>query len=73
MEREQKINEIMGIVRGIKPLDSRLPVFQMDEAGNLIQTGEFLQFAPIEGGIIVKCQLTDKDIQEIEDIKAGRN
>jgi len=72
MEKQQKISEIMGIVKGIKPLDGRLPVYERDEYGNLIQTGEIMDFALIKGGIIIKYPLSEKDIQEIENIKNGR-
>ena len=71
MQKEEKISQIMGIVKGIKPIDGRLPVFEQDEAGNLVQTGEFMDFAPIPGGIIIKCHLTEKDKKEIEQIENG--
>lgn len=72
MEKKEAIQQIMGFVRGIKPIDSRLPVYDVDEDGNLIPTGEFMDFVPIEGGIIVKYPLSEADKQEILNIENGR-
>ncbi len=71
MENQQKIQQIMGFVRGIKPIDSRLPVFDVDEAGNFIPTGEFMDFAPIPGGMILRYPLSEADKREISDIENG--
>ncbi len=71
MEKQEVIQQIMGFVRGIKPIDSRLPVFDVDEAGNLIPTGEFMDFAPIKGGMIVRYPLSEADKQEIFNIENG--
>ncbi len=71
MEKQQKIEQIIGFIRGVKPIDSRLPVYDIDMDGNLISTGEFMDFAPIPGGMIVRYPLSAADKQEISDIENG--
>jgi hypothetical protein len=71
MEKKEVIQHIMGFVRGIKPIDSRLPVYDIDEAGNLIPTGEFMAFAPIKGGMIVRYPLSEEDKKDIFNIENG--